>query len=96
LVLDVPLGLSKEAFEAYVGAQLLQMPIIRQVDEFVGEPQRFGAVTAFLKQQLIGNSPDFSANSAWQTLMRWLMYFLPTRYYRSVPNHSEVFSRKLH
>ncbi len=94
-VLDVPSGLSKEAFEAYVGAQLLQMPIIRQIDEFVAEPQRFGAVTAFLKQLPCRDNLDFSANTAWQTLMRWFLQFLPARYSVSTPNVTEVISRRL-
>ncbi len=92
-VLDVPFGLSKEAFESYVGAQLLQMPIVRQVDEFVAEPQRFGAVTAFLNQLPCRTNLDFSSNTGWQTLMRWLVYFLPNRYVVSSPRHSELIVR---
>ena len=49
--LDIPLGMSRELFEVYVSAQLLQKPIIRQVDQFVERPQRFGAVRDFLKTQ---------------------------------------------
>lgn len=92
-VLDIPLGLSREGFESYIGAQLLQMPIIRRVDDFLVEPQRFGAVTALLNQLPCRDNVEFSANTAWQTLMRWLLFFMPTRYQHSVPNHSEVFKR---
>jgi hypothetical protein len=92
-VLDIPLGLSREGFESYVGVQLLQMPIIRRVDNFLVEPQRFGAVTALLNQLPCRDNVEFSANTAWQTLMRWLLFFMPTRYQHSVPNHSELFKR---
>lgn len=93
-VLDVPKGLSREAFQVYVGAQLLQMPIIRQVDEFVVQPQRFGAVTNLLKRLPCRDNLEFSADNAWQTLMRWMMLFLPNRYISSVANYSEIFARK--
>jgi len=92
-VLDIPLELSREEFESYIGVQLLQMPIIRRVDEFVIEPQRFGAVTNFLSQLPCRDNVDFSANTAWQTLMRWFAYFLPDRYTVSTPRHSEIIVR---
>lgn len=93
-ILDIPLGLSKDAFEASVGVQLLQQPIIRQVDQFVTTPQRFGAVRDFLKGLPCRSQEGFDADFAWQTLMRWLVYFLPNRYSSVTPRHSEVFSRK--
>lgn len=92
-VLSVPKHLSKAAFEAYVGILLLQQPIIRQVDTFVTTPQRFGAVTKLLESLPCSERLDFDAARAWQTLMRWLRHFLPTRYGLAVPNHSEVFYR---
>jgi hypothetical protein len=93
-ILHIPVGLSKEQFEIYVGIQLLQMPIIRQVDQFVEIPQRFGAVRDYLKTLPCANQNSFDANNAWQTLMRWLLNFLPTRYELLVPRHSEIFCRK--
>jgi len=93
--LDIPPGLTKDAFEAYVGLQLLQKPIIHKVDQFVYFPQRFGAVRDLLKALPCSSMPDFDANRAWQTLMRWLSFFLPQRYEKSTPSHSEVFSRRL-
>lgn len=86
-------NLPKGAFDAYVGAILLQMPIIRQVDMFVATPQRFGAVRDFLLSLPCSSSSDFNASYAWQTLIRWLRYFLPNRYALSVPNYSEIFYR---
>ena len=93
LALSVPQGLPKSVFEAYVGILLLQKPIIHKVDEFVITPQRFGAVRDLLASLPCANNSDFNASEAWQTLMRWLSYFLPDRYYLTVPHHSEVFSR---
>ncbi|ETB16691.1 hypothetical protein O983_27285 [Mycobacterium avium 09-5983] len=34
------------------------------------------------------------ADDAWQTVMRWMMEFLPDRYTRDVHRHSEIMSRK--
>lgn len=93
--LDIPAGLNREQFEAYVSIQLLQKPMVRQVDQFVETPQRFGAVRDFLKTLPCARQLDFEADIAWQTLMRWLLYFLPSRYDLSVPRHSEIFHRKI-
>lgn len=92
-MLDIPPRLNKAAFAAYVGVQLLQQPIIRQVDQFVTTPQRFGAVRDFLKTLPCSSQEGFDADFAWQTLMRWLLYFLPHRYNKVIPNHSEIFLR---
>lgn len=93
--LDIPKGLTRDQFEAYIGVQLLQKPIVRQVDQFVETSQRFGAVRDLLKTLRCSAQQDFDANNAWQTLMRWLLHFLPIRYELSVPRHSEVFRRKV-
>jgi hypothetical protein len=93
-MLDVPKGLSKSEFNAYVGFQLLQMPIVRRVDTFVVNSQRFGAVRDLLKQLPCSEIEGFDANMAWQTLMRWLEYYLESRYELRVPRHSEIFGRK--
>lgn len=91
--LPVILNLSKTAFKAYIGAILLQKPIIQQIDVFVKTPQRFGFVCDFLASLPCGNLPDFNPQRTWQTLMRWLLYFFPDRYAVSVPRHSEIFYR---
>ena len=86
-------NLSQKVFQAYVGTLLLQKPIIRKVDSFVKTPQRFGAVKNLLNSLPCSEINSFNAERAWQTLMRWLLYFLPNRYALSVPNYSEVFYR---
>lgn len=92
--LDIPVGLNREQFEAYVGIELLQKPIIRQVDQFVETPQRFGAVRDLLKTLPSSIQDGFDPDMAWQTLMRWLVYFMPQRYTSFNPKHSEIFSRR--
>ncbi len=95
LALNVSLGLSKIAFTRSVGALLLQHPIVRHIDIFLNRPQRFGAVRDELGRLPCANSPDFDPTLAWQTLMRWLFYFLPARYTRLPSRHSEVVGRAI-
>lgn len=86
-------NLSPKVFKAYIGTLLLQKPIIQKVDSFVKTPQRFGAVKNLLNSLSCASGSYFNAERAWQTLMRWLLYFLPNRYALSIPNYSEVFYR---
>lgn len=91
-VLGIPLGLSQSGFESYVGYVLLHMPIVRKVDLFVSQPRRFGEVSAYLKTLPCAKLPEFDSKFAWQTLMRWLSYFLPARYNQWVDNYTEMIS----
>ena len=93
--LSLPANLSQPVFHAYVGSLLLQKPIICQVDALLETPQRFGAVANFLSRLPCNRTPHFEPKSAWQTLMRWLRYFLPERYTLSTPRHSEIFSKNV-
>lgn len=86
-------GLNKSAFNFCVGAALLQSPIIAQIDQFLTSPQRFGAVTAFMKSLPCSNHSNFDASHSWQTLIRWFLYFLPDRYSQINSSYSEVFVR---
>lgn len=88
----LPPGLEEEAFRAYVGWYLSQTPVVRRVDSLLVEPQRFGAVRAFLRRMEdypSGRDPSRD----WQTLMRWLLYFLPEQYEAWEANYSEIFRR---
>lgn len=91
--LPIPKGLDRQVFEVCVGTLLLQKPVIRQIDKFLENPQRFGAVTEFMRSLPCSQTEDFDADHSWQTLMRWLRYFLSDRYNLNVPNHSEIFSK---
>jgi hypothetical protein len=88
--LGIPLGLSQASFQAYVSYALLQMPIVQKVDIFVAQPRRFGEVSAYLKTLPCTKEPDFDSKFAWQTLMRWLMYFMTKRYYQWTDNYTEM------
>ena len=95
-VLDLPDGLKKDEFVSYLGTLLLQMPLVSKVDRYVEQPRRFGEVRAFLQHSSCSESMiDFDATNEWQTLMRWLLYFLPERYTLDVPRYSEVFQRRV-
>lgn len=86
-------GLDRWAFEAEIGIQLLGKPLVREVDRFVSEPRRFGEVRQLLREAMRDEKDVLDPGHAWQTLMRWLLYFLPNRYRMAVPSHSEVFYR---
>ena len=90
-VLDPPMGLPRPAFNASIGVALLQTPLIALIDRFVLEPRRFGAVQDLVAAQ--ARRPRQEAAAMWQTTMRWLLHFLPGRYTRRVPSHSEIFGR---
>lgn len=90
---DLPEGLDETRFELEVRWQLLQKPIVQEVDAFVETSKRFGAVRDYLRTLPCAENEDFDATRAWQTLMRWLLYFLSERYQRSEPGYSEIFAR---
>ena len=89
--IDQVAGLDRASFEAAVGAVILQMPMISTIDQALVKPQRFGALRDLIAAKLGASSTESS--SMWQTTMRWLMFFLPHRYERRVPAHSEIFGR---
>lgn len=91
-VLSIPDGLNEKTFNLFVATALVQMPIISQVDRFVEKPQRFGAVRDLIMH--ITGFGKTDANTAWQTLMRWLLYYLPDKYERKQPHFSEIFGKK--
>lgn len=90
-VFDIPQSLSKTLFNLYIGIQLLEKPIIQEIDNFVTTPRRFGEVCDYLNKINGKENDHMNIKIKWQTLMRWLLYFLPSRYGLSVPNYSEIF-----
>ncbi|BAQ67034.1 phospholipase D family protein [Geminocystis sp. NIES-3709] len=90
-VFELPKSLSKTLFNLYIGIQLLEKPIIQEIDDFITIPRRFGEVCDYLNK-IKGEEIDYiNIKIQWQTLMRWFLYFLPSRYGLSVPNYSEIF-----
>ena len=92
--LNIPEGLPEEAFNKEVKWQLLQMPVVQKVDNYVQVSRRFGAVRDYLQTLPCSEEPGFNATEAWQTLMRWLLYFLEDRYDCQEANYSEIFVRR--
>lgn len=90
--LEMPLGLQRDVFAAAVAARLLQHPIFGAVDRFVATPRRFGEVTALLAEQVAPRS-GAEIDGIWQTMMRWLLHFMPRRYTYTRPRYTEVFAR---
>lgn len=91
----LPSGLSESVFNAEIRWQLLQMPVVKNIDSFVEEAKRFGAVTNYLKTLHCAEKQDFDAKHTWQTMIRWLLHFFPNRYHYSEPSYSEIFGRKV-
>lgn len=93
--LQVPSGLTKQQFDQYIRAVLFQLPIVKKVDHFIETPRRFGEVKTLLKELFADQAlASIDAAEAWQTLMRWLLYFYPERYTYTRPRHTEIFARK--
>ena len=92
-VLDLPHGLGKEQFYLLVAHRLRQQPLVVAVDDYLKQPRRFGEVRDKIDQLTAIGRED--ASDAWQTLMRWFLEFLPDRYTREVPRHSELFARQM-
>lgn len=92
-VLDLPPDLSEEQFPRFVGLTLLQRAPFSRLDSFLETPRVFGEVVRWLRGLEGGSMTHQEGQQAWQTTMRWLLYFLPNRYERKVFRHSEVVGR---
>lgn len=92
--LGITLPVSGHQFKALAASRLLLCPLIREIDKFVEKPRRFGEVRDFLGHQFNTLGISRSPEEAWQTTMRWLMFFLPNRYKLTQPNYTEVFCRQ--
>jgi len=88
-----PRGLAEQRFSHYIGWLLQQQPLIRDIDDLLIVPQRFGAVRQFLKDTPYAQNGRFDATRTWQILLDWLLYFLPQRYHRVPSRYSEVLTR---
>jgi hypothetical protein len=88
--LQVTLVQQEEAF-VMIRCQLAQHPLIIELTEFCMTPQRFGAVRDYLADWIVRRGGDRNASEAWQTLMRWLLFYFPEKYKVERPRHSEIF-----
>lgn len=87
-VLDLPPQLSREQFEKLVGHRLRNQPIFRHIDQFLDKPRRFGEMREMLSR--IGGLDRDESEQSWQTVMRWMLEFLPEKYLHNTFRYSEV------
>lgn len=92
--LQPPMGLNEVQFCSTIAAALLQAPLVDSLFKFGARPRRFGEVCYFLKNQFAERGIERSSKEAWQTCLRWLLYFAPDRLSASVGNYSEIFHAK--
>jgi hypothetical protein len=88
VALDPPLGLNEVQFRTWVGNRLALHPKMEAIDRLAQTSRRFGEMRDLLRS--LGSEDP---NRDWQTWMRWIDHFMPTRYRVTVANHSEIFSR---
>lgn len=91
-VLHPPRGLTEREFDVAIAVNLVAMPMVNCVDQLLSTPQRFGTLRSHLRQELGVSQSD--ATRLCQTLVRWLRYFLGSRYQYQRPGHSEVMGRR--
>lgn len=90
LALAPPLEAGEAAFDSYVRDALLRLPLVAALQMLLVQPQRFGAVTDWLRTALPEATHE-DRQAAGQTLIRWLTYFAPDRFEVGVPGtYSEV------
>lgn len=94
VALAPPSGLGDAALRAFVGAELLQNVVVGRIDELAASPRRFGEVRALLATHLRRIGSDRDPSEAAQTLLRWLLFFLPGRYTLGAPGYSEILVRR--
>jgi hypothetical protein len=88
--LDLPNGLSREQFYLLVGHRLRHLPVFRVIDEYLTEPRRFGEMRELLELKVGLNREQ--AEQSWQTVVRWMLEFLSTKYVHYTLRHSEIVS----
>lgn len=92
LALQADASAGEAAFQSEVRCRLRAAQVVRELDAFLIEPQRFGALTDWLRD-ILPEANHKQRQEAGQTLIRWLTYFDPDRYKVGTPGaYSEVLS----
>lgn len=92
LILQADAASGQAAFEAAVRSHLRESKVMQELDLLLAEPQRFGALTNWLRRKMPEADREQRQGTA-QTLIRWLTYFDPDRYLVETPGgYSEVLS----
>lgn len=93
LVLEVVEGLNEEEFKRYIAAALGQIDVVRQI----AERSKGSPVTREIALEIISMarsfiaSPGYDADTYWEILKAWLLYFFPKKY--RVKASAEVFEQ---
>jgi hypothetical protein len=92
--LALPDNLDEAEFCQRVGAALLADAMISAFDQFVARPRYFGEMAEWLKRRSVPAAHGQENRKLYlQTLIRWLLHFLPRRYHLEKPGYSELFGR---
>jgi hypothetical protein len=92
--LNLPEGLQEPDFNNHVAVAILACPLLASFDKFVGQPRYFREMAEWLRQRSVFAEDDSEGRKLYlQTLLRWLLAFLPERYRLETPNYSEQFGR---
>lgn len=90
VALAPPLDEGEPAFDAHIRSSLINSSVVAALEAFLAKPQRFGALTQWLRDVFPDATHDVR-QEAGQTLVRWLTYFAPDRFEVGVPgSYSEV------
>ncbi|BBE74917.1 phospholipase D family protein [Oharaeibacter diazotrophicus] len=90
IALAPPLDSGEPTFDAHVRGVLLNSSVVAALEAFLTKPQRFGALTDWLRT-ILPDAVHEERQTAGQTLIRWLLYFAPDRFEVGVPgSYSEV------
>lgn len=92
-VLRLPNGLSRQTFENAVANELQQSPAVAWVDAWLSRPRRFGEMRDAIQNLFDQQGESRPADEAWQTMIRWLLHYLPESYIYRRPHQTEILER---
>ena len=86
--LDIPLRLTRNLFKIHVSVQLLQNPLVRELERELASSRRFGEALNVVR--LWTGESRQEAVDRLQTLIRWLLHFQPDRWQYGKARYSET------
>jgi hypothetical protein len=87
--LAIPSGINRrELLSVAVGSALWLVPAVQEFHQWLDGGRRFGEVAAWVRRQSELDRDDGVLRA--QTLLRSLLYFIPDRFGRKRPNHTEI------
>lgn len=92
VVLRLRDGMAPTEFTNAVAAFLLNSLEVQGLDRYLDRPRRFGEITSYLAGRHACANRQTCQRHA-QTLVRWLLFFLPSRYRTRQPNYSEILEK---